>query len=178
MRLSGSPGCGLPSTAESCNGRRGNNSHSVKVPGGCRTKLKKWKCDHPSMKQLTEHWDVTLDICPGDHTRDEACRLENLTVDFDQFPRVWQFPGYSTREWKEFYDRRGAVERNVGRLKYNCGWSATRAKVRGIGAVGFSLVLDLVVHNLRPQFPEARHAPNSPRCRPARLASNAESSAA
>jgi hypothetical protein len=148
------------------NGRRGNNSHSVKVRGGCHPKVKKWKCDHPSMKPLTDHWDVTLDICPGDHADDEACCLQNFTVDFDEFPRVWQFPGYGTREWKECYDRRGAVERNFASLKYNCGWSATRAKVRGIGAVGFSLVLALVVHNLRLQFPEARHVPNSPRVRP------------
>lgn len=145
------------------NGRRGNNSHSVKMRSGCHPSVRKWKCDHATMKHRTEHWDVTLDICPGDHGDDEACCLLNFTVDFDAFPRVWQFPGYGTREWKKLYDRRGAVERNFASLKYNCGWSATRAKVRGIGAVGFSLVLAMVVHNLRLQFPDARHAPNRPR---------------
>ena len=54
-------------------------------------------------------------------------------------------------------------ERLFSSLKYNCGWSPGRAKVRGIGAVGFSLMLALAVHNLRLRYPEARHAANRPR---------------
>lgn len=139
----------------------------VRLRSGTHPKVRAWRCKHPSMWPLTKDWDPALPLCLGDHESDEACCLQNLTVRFRDMPRVWQWPGYGTREWKALYNMRSAVERLFSSLKYNCGWSPGRAKVRGIGAVGFSLMLALAVHNLRLRYPEARRAANRPRVREA-----------
>jgi hypothetical protein len=68
-------------------------------------------------------------------------------------PRRFQFPIHAC---KKLYDKRSAVERLFASVKYNSGWSPSRAKVPGITAVGFSLALAYAVHNLRLRFPEAR----------------------
>jgi hypothetical protein len=78
-------------------------------------------------------------------------------------PACGSDPGYGTREGKTPNNLRSAVKRLFSSLKYNCGWSPGRAKGRGIGAVGFSVMLALAVHNLRLHFPDARRAANRPR---------------
>lgn len=130
---------------------------------GTNPKARRWRCKHPKMWARTKDWDPALPLCLGDHGDDEACCLQSFTVRFTDMPRVWQFPGYGTREWKAEYDRRSAVERSFASVKYNCGWSPTHAKVRGIGAVAFSLAIAFTVHNLRLRYPEARRTPNLPR---------------
>ena len=136
---------------------------TARLRSGTHDKVRAWRCKHEAMWPKTKDWDPALPLCLGDHEDDEACCLQNLTVHFADMPRVWQWPAYGTREWKALYNMRSAVERLFSSLKYNCGWSPGRAKVRGIGAVGFSLMLALAVHNLRLRYPEARHAANRPR---------------
>ena len=115
------------------------------------------------MWSVTRGWDPALPLCLGGHEDDEACCLQNLTVRFTDMPRAWQWPGYGTREWKDLYNMRSAVARLFASVKHDCGWSPSRAKVRGIGAVGFSLMLALAVHNLRLRYPDARRASSLPR---------------
>jgi hypothetical protein len=108
--------------------------------------------------------DLALPVCDGNHAPDEACALANATWRSKDAPWTFQRPVWGTREWRNQYKRRSAIERSFNLLKNAdvVGLRPGEFRLRGLANMTMLVALGFVAVNLHLGALDQAGAAHSP----------------